>query len=69
MAKPPSPIIAKDQDMAASLGITATPAFLVGTIQPGRLLKVLTIVSGARPIADFRTALDKAIGGQAAPQR
>lgn len=46
------PMIAADQERASTAGVKATPTFFVGTEQ----------IEGAIPLADFRSALDKALG-------
>ena len=54
--------INKDIADAGSVGITGTPAFLVGVIQPDGRVKVVKKISGARPYADFKAAIDGALG-------
>ena len=52
----------KDIADAGSVGITGTPAFLVGVIQSDGRVKVVKRISGARPYADFKAAIDSALG-------
>ena len=50
--------IKKDMDLAASVGITGTPTFLIGTVQPNGTVKVTKKLVGAKAFAEFKTALD-----------
>ena len=55
--------INKDIADAGAAGITGTPSFLVGVIQPGDgRVKVVQKVVGAKPYAEFKAALDAALG-------
>jgi protein-disulfide isomerase len=54
--------INKDVADAGAAGITGTPAFLVGVVQPDGRVKVVRKISGARPYADFKAAIDSALG-------
>ncbi|OFW08317.1 MAG: hypothetical protein A3H96_21405 [Acidobacteria bacterium RIFCSPLOWO2_02_FULL_67_36] len=56
--------IQRDQKEAEQLGITSTPVFLVGTLEPGNRVKVVKVLSGARNVADFSSVLDKIVGGR-----
>lgn len=49
-----------DQENATKLGLRGTPAFLIGTVQADGRLKVTGRLSGARPMEEFRRALDDA---------
>lgn len=40
-------------------GITGTPAFLLGYIQPNGQVKATEKIVGAQPFANFKTAIDK----------
>jgi protein-disulfide isomerase len=52
--------IRRDMAEAQKLGITGTPAFLIGRTEPkGSKLTILAAVRGARPFADFKTEIDK----------
>ena len=55
--------INKDIADAGAAGITGTPTFLVGVIQPGDgRVKVVKKLVGAKPYAEFKAALDAALG-------
>ena len=53
----------KDIADAGAVGITGTPAFLVGIVQPDGRVKVVKKLSGAKPYAEFKAAIDGALGG------
>lgn len=56
--------INKDIADAGAAGITGTPSFLVGVIQPGDgRVKVVRKLVGAKPYAEFKAALDAALAG------
>ena len=46
------------------LGLNGTPAFLIGVSTPDGKVKTVRFVSGARPYADFKAALDAALAAQ-----
>jgi predicted DsbA family dithiol-disulfide isomerase len=51
--------INKDIADAGAAGITGTPSFLVGVIQPGDgRVKVVKKLVGAKPYAEFKAAID-----------
>jgi protein-disulfide isomerase len=50
--------IKKDINDANSVGITGTPSFLIGVVQPNGTVKVTKKIVGARPYADFKAAID-----------
>ena len=54
--------INKDIADAGAAGITGTPAFLLGVIQPDGRVKVVKKLSGAKPFAEFKAAIDSALG-------
>ena len=54
----PSENIRRDTDEASELGITATPAFLLGRIAADGDLLVAVRLSGAKPIDVFRKAIE-----------
>jgi protein-disulfide isomerase len=54
--------INKDIADAGAAGITGTPAFLVGVIQPDGRVRVVKKLSGAKPYAEFKAAIDSALG-------
>jgi protein-disulfide isomerase len=43
---------------AQKLGVSGTPTFFLGRIQPGRQVKVVKRLSGALPFAQFQTEID-----------
>lgn len=49
-----------DRVVGKGLGITGTPFFLVGVVQPAGGVAVTQVIDGARSLADFEGALDKA---------
>jgi protein-disulfide isomerase len=55
--------IEADRVVGKGLGITGTPFFLVGVVQPGGGVAVTQVIDGARPLADFEGALDKVLAG------
>ena len=50
--------IKKDIADAGSAGITGTPSFLIGVVQPNGTVKITKKLVGAKPYAEFKTALD-----------
>jgi protein-disulfide isomerase len=50
--------IRKDMEDAEKLGITGTPSFLIGFVQPNGSVKVSKKLVGAKPFAEFKSALD-----------
>lgn len=54
--------ISIEKDATAALGISATPTFFLGTVQPHDLLRVTNVVSGARPVEEFERVLAKLLG-------
>jgi protein-disulfide isomerase len=54
--------INKDIGDANAAGVTGTPSFLVGVIQPNGQVRVVKKLVGARPYDDFKAALDGALG-------
>lgn len=50
-----------DVAAATALGISGTPTFLIGRAMPNDLVKVNTVLTGARPVDEFTAAIDKAI--------
>jgi len=47
-----------DTALASSLGITGTPSFLVGTLEPGGQIRVRRTMRGAGAIDDFVSAIE-----------
>jgi len=54
--------IKHDQLTAASLSVSGTPTYFVGLITADGSVRVTARLAGARPIAEFEHALDKALG-------
>jgi protein-disulfide isomerase len=52
-------VIDADSAEARSFGITGTPTFVFGTLQPDGRVKGSDILAGAKPIAAFRAILDR----------
>jgi protein-disulfide isomerase len=46
---------------AGKLGLNGTPAFVIGVSTPDGKVKTVRFVSGARPYADFKAAIDAAL--------
>lgn len=58
-----APEIRQDQALGERSGVTGTPLFLIGTIEPGSgTVKGLKAVSGAQPFALFKQTLDEVLG-------
>lgn len=57
--------VSRDAAEARALGITGTPAFLVGTTEPDGRVRVTEVISGARPIETFREAIERALAAAA----
>jgi protein-disulfide isomerase len=53
--------VAAEAEEAARLGLRGTPAFLVGVRDVDGRVRILQVISGARPVDDFRAALDRAL--------
>ena len=53
--------IRADLAEAEKLGLNGTPAFLIGVSGPDGKVKNVRFVSGARPFADFKSAIDAAL--------
>jgi protein-disulfide isomerase len=53
-----------ERDAVAALGISATPTFLIGTVQTDGLLRVTTVVAGARPVDEFDRVIAKLLVGR-----
>ncbi|MEW5983515.1 MAG: thioredoxin domain-containing protein [Acidobacteriota bacterium] len=57
--------VRQDVNDATQLGITGTPAFLVGRTKPGDPgIQVLAFISGAKPFAAFKDTLDQALASR-----
>ncbi len=64
-----SPALSLDIDEANRVGVTSTPTFLIGTVQPDGKILVLTKIHGAQPISVFRAALEEALKNSTRPGR
>lgn len=51
--------VAEDRAEASRLGITSTPTFLLGALQPGGQVRILRSIKGAHTFDVFRDALDQ----------
>jgi protein-disulfide isomerase len=58
--------VTRDAAEARAFGITGTPAFLVGVTQPDGRVRVMEVISGARPIEFFREAIERALAASKA---
>lgn len=55
-------LIRKDLTRSQQIGVTGTPAFLVGRIEPnGTTVKGIKMISGAQPLTVFKPILDEAL--------
>lgn len=50
--------IKKDMTEAGNAGISGTPSFLIGLVQPNGTVKVTKKLVGAKPYAEFKAAID-----------
>lgn len=53
--------VQQDSNQAEELGLSGTPAFLIGTRMADGRLKVAEVLVGAQPVERFRKALNKAL--------
>jgi len=53
--------VRSDASEASRLGVTGTPAFLIGERIEGDAIKVSAVLKGARPASDFESVLDRLI--------
>ena len=56
--------VTEDLALAKALKLTGTPVFLIGRRLPDGRVKVLHVLPGARPSADFRGVLDELLTGK-----
>lgn len=65
--------IRRDMGEARQLGLTSTPAFLIGNTSPddSTKVKIVAVVRGAAPFADFKSAIDPLLeaGAAASPAK
>ena len=64
LADEPDVVIAADIKLARSLNVESTPVVLVGLRTSENLVQVKSVVRGARPIDDFRAALNPLVEQQ-----
>jgi protein-disulfide isomerase len=50
--------IKKDIEAANNAGITGTPSFLIGVVQPNGMVKITKKLVGAKQYTEFKTAID-----------
>jgi protein-disulfide isomerase len=50
--------VQRDTKQAATLGLSSTPSFLVGTLRSDGRLQASAVISGARPASDFADSFD-----------
>ena len=61
--------IRRDMGEARKVGVTGTPAFMIGRTEPsGTKVKVLAVLKGAKAFADFKAELDRLLEEAAKPQ-
>jgi protein-disulfide isomerase len=52
--------IRRQMEQGRKAGVAGTPGFLIGRTEPGGTqVKVLSVLKGARPFADFKAELDR----------
>lgn len=54
-------VVAEDLEAGLGGGVGGTPAFFIGTSQPDGTMRVSVTVYGAKPYADFKAAIDRAL--------
>ena len=59
-----APTVRKGLAEGQSVGVTGTPAFLLGRTAPGGSIKVESFLTGARPFAGFKSDIDRLLGNQ-----
>lgn len=57
----PPDILGPDLAEARRIGITSTPTFLIGAIQPDRTVEIVSRINGVQPLDVFRATLDSAV--------
>jgi protein-disulfide isomerase len=55
--------VQRDASAAKALGVTGTPTFLIGRVDPDGRVLVSRILTGARPVSEFEAALSSAEAG------
>ncbi len=61
--------IRKDVADANSAGLTGTPSFLMGIVQPDSTVKIAKKLVGAKPYAQFKPAIDDLLASPTAATR
>ena len=64
-----APGIRKHISEANTAGLSGTPSFLIGIVQPNSTVKITKKIVGARPYNDFKAAIDEVIAAPAPPTR
>jgi protein-disulfide isomerase len=52
-------LVEADRSEAETLKITGTPTFFFGTVEPDGRIRVTDVLSGAKPVANFKAILDR----------
>jgi len=61
--------IRRDMGEARKVGVTGTPAFMIGRTEPDSTnIKVLAVIRGAKSFADFKADIDRLLEEAAKPQ-
>jgi protein-disulfide isomerase len=60
--------IRRDIADASAVGITGTPSFLIGVVQPDGRVRVTRKLVGARPLSDFKAAFDSLLAAPPTPR-
>lgn len=55
--------VRREVSEATGFGLTGTPAFLLGRVQPDGRVKVLTVIRGALPLSEFTTRINEVLEG------
>jgi len=64
-----APMVTEQANAATKLGITGTPTFFVGTLQPDRRVKVTGRITGVQSLRRFEEVLDALLETQIAGQK
>lgn len=56
-----NPAIERDRTLAKILGVSSTPIIFIGRVENQNQVRVTHVIPGAKPLAEFRTVLDKII--------
>ncbi len=55
--------VQQDQDDGVSAGVRGTPSFVIGRTRPDGTIEG-ALISGARPVNDFRQEIDQVLAGK-----